>query len=90
MDINFQTNCIENFSPSEGKCCTDNCKIVSADDNLVCEDESDCRYSTTCDGSQARCPRPDYKGNLAPCKGGTKVCSVNKLLTLYNENYLIV
>ena len=62
-----------NFSPSEGRCCTDECTIVPADAKLVCAEDSDCRYSTTCDGSQARCPRQDYKENSVPCDGGSKV-----------------
>ena len=46
---------------------------MPADEKLVCAEDSDCRYSTTCDGSQARCPRQDYKENSVPCDGGSKV-----------------
>ena len=76
------------FSPSEGRCCTDECNVVPADEKLVCVEDSDCRYSTTCDGSQARCPRQEYKGNSVSCDGGSKVILFVRLL--YCSHFLLI
>ncbi|KAI6170491.1 hypothetical protein M3Y97_01145500 [Aphelenchoides bicaudatus] len=62
-------------SPSEGQCCNPNtCSPVTAHENRICRDESECLYQQQCDGHRAECPDSIPKPNGIPCQDATKVC----------------
>ena len=61
-------------SPSEGPCCSEDCKVVSKFKELECHAEDDCSYAMTCDGTGAKCPKALPKGDSTPCEGGSKLC----------------
>ena len=60
-------------SPSEGPCCTPDCKIVSRFDRQTCHPDSECSYEAVCDGKTSKCPTPDPKQDSTPCESGSKV-----------------
>nr|XP_024215817.1 disintegrin and metalloproteinase domain-containing protein 10 [Halyomorpha halys] len=62
-------------SPSQGPCClSDQCRFVPASHNIQCKPESECSWSSVCDGRTAQCPRPMPKANKTRCNEGTQVC----------------
>ena len=61
-------------SPSQGQCCTENCKYVSAHLHQLCKEEGECSGRSTCNGTSATCPDPPPKRDLTECNGKTQVC----------------
>ncbi len=62
-------------SPSEGPCCSRQCRFVDYFEKVRCAHEQDCTEAAVCDGRQARCPRPEAKeDNVTECNEGTQVC----------------
>ncbi|XP_059091577.1 disintegrin and metalloproteinase domain-containing protein 10-like isoform X2 [Tigriopus californicus] len=62
-------------SPSEGPCCSNRCQFTQRSERVQCKNEDDCTMAATCDGQQARCPRPLFKpDNITECHEGTQVC----------------
>lgn len=61
-------------SPSEGGCCTDDCKLVPKSAELECAQESECNYEAFCDGTQSACPIQNPKSNSNTCRQGTMIC----------------
>lgn len=62
-------------SPSQGPCCSsETCRFVPASHNVRCKSESDCSWSSTCDGRSAECPPPAPKANKTRCNEGTQLC----------------
>ena len=63
------------FSPSEGPCCTKQCRLID-DASFVCRDESDCEQMSTCRGNTfgAICPASAPKPNMTYCNDFTQVC----------------
>lgn len=63
------------FSPTEGPCCSRDCKFKSATNGDVCRQASDCSLERRCDGRQAICPQSDPKPDNTLCQENTKVCN---------------
>lgn len=62
-------------SPSQGPCClSDHCKFVPASHNIQCKSESECSWSSVCNGRTPHCPLPVSKPNKTRCNEGTQVC----------------
>jgi len=62
-------------SPSQGPCCSsETCRFVPASHNVRCKSESDCAWSSSCDGLSPECPRPPPKANKTRCNEGTQLC----------------
>ncbi|XKL60573.1 hypothetical protein PGB90_007630 [Kerria lacca] len=67
----FATEC----SPSQGPCCyANNCKFIPASQSNICKGESDCTYSSICNGKSAECPASPAKANKTRCNEGTQLC----------------
>lgn len=63
------------FSPSQGPCCSsDTCSFVLESSNVQCKAESDCSWSSTCNGRSPDCPQPAAKKNKTRCNEGTQLC----------------
>ena len=61
-------------SPSEGPCCSHECRFVNHWESVQCKHEEDCTMSSKCDGQQAICPKPQAKpDNVTECNKGTQV-----------------
>uniref|UniRef100_A0A1B6LPU7 ADAM10 endopeptidase n=1 Tax=Graphocephala atropunctata TaxID=36148 RepID=A0A1B6LPU7_9HEMI len=62
-------------SPSQGPCCSsETCKFVPASHKVRCKTESDCAWSSTCDGRSPECPPAPPKENKTRCNEGTQLC----------------
>ncbi|XP_058808923.1 disintegrin and metalloproteinase domain-containing protein 10 isoform X2 [Phymastichus coffea] len=62
-------------SPSQGPCCSsDTCSFVPTTHNVQCKSESDCSYSSVCNGRSSECPPPQPKANKTRCNEGTQLC----------------
>ncbi|KAL7833454.1 hypothetical protein AOLI_G00284140 [Acnodon oligacanthus] len=59
-------------SPSQGPCCTPQCKFKSREEK--CREESECAHQGKCNGVTAQCPTSEPKQNLTTCHGDTQVC----------------
>jgi len=59
-------------SPSEGVCCTEQCKFEK--NFKLCRSKSECTYESVCSGLSAQCPHPLPRNNKTECNGGTQVC----------------
>nr|CAD7201691.1 unnamed protein product [Timema douglasi] len=63
------------FSPSQGPCCSsETCTFVQASHSVQCKGESDCSWSSTCNGRSPECPSPHPKANKTRCNEGTQLC----------------
>ena len=60
-------------SPSEGPCCTPECKIVPEHQGQVCQEDRECSYPAKCDGHSAKCPIASPKEDSIPCEDESKV-----------------
>lgn len=61
-------------SPSQGPCCmSEGCKFVPASYHVRCKPESECSWSSVCDGVSPVCPVPTPKANKTRCNEGTQV-----------------
>jgi len=66
-------------SPSEGKCCNNNCKFVQSSERVECQSTEECTEASFCRGDQATCPKPKNKiDNDTQCNEGTKVCQAGE------------
>ncbi|XP_020898884.1 disintegrin and metalloproteinase domain-containing protein 10 [Exaiptasia diaphana] len=80
-------------SPSQGLCCdSDTCKPHVGNNTVRCQNETDCRNISYCNGLNASCPIAPPKLDLTPCFEGRKLCengscsaSVCKLKSGYEE-----
>ncbi|CAB0010442.1 unnamed protein product [Nesidiocoris tenuis] len=62
-------------SPSQGPCCmSDECRFVPAMLHVRCKPESECSWSSMCDGTSPTCPAPQPKKNKTRCNEGTQLC----------------
>ncbi|XP_073972356.1 zinc-dependent metalloprotease kuz isoform X1 [Rhodnius prolixus] len=62
-------------SPSQGPCCmSEGCKFVPASYHVRCKPESECSWSSVCDGVSPVCPVPTPKANKTRCNEGTQLC----------------
>ncbi|XP_056642317.1 disintegrin and metalloproteinase domain-containing protein 10 isoform X1 [Diorhabda sublineata] len=61
-------------SPSQGPCCSSECKFISAYHNEECKMESDCSRSSKCNGTSAECPAPTPRPDKTRCNNGTQLC----------------
>ncbi|XP_026468795.1 disintegrin and metalloproteinase domain-containing protein 10-like, partial [Ctenocephalides felis] len=62
-------------SPSQGPCClSDTCRFVPASFRTKCKSESDCSWSSTCNGLSPECPAPKPMANKTRCNNGTQLC----------------
>ncbi|XP_023703400.1 disintegrin and metalloproteinase domain-containing protein 10 isoform X2 [Cryptotermes secundus] len=62
-------------SPSEGPCCSsETCSFVLESSHVQCKAESDCSWSSTCNGRTPECPQPAAKKNKTRCNEGTQLC----------------
>ncbi|XP_065079514.1 disintegrin and metalloproteinase domain-containing protein 10 isoform X2 [Ochlerotatus camptorhynchus] len=62
-------------SPSQGPCCDSNtCKFVSNFANITCKEETECSWSSTCNGTTAECPEPKPRDDKTKCNNGTQLC----------------
>lgn len=58
-------------SPSQGPCCDSNsCKFVSSFSNVTCKEETECSWSSTCNGTTAECPEPKPRDDKTKCNNG--------------------
>ncbi len=63
-------------SPSEGPCCSQQCRFLASWDTVQCKGADDCTEASFCDGRQAQCPTPAFKrDNVTECNEGTQVRS---------------
>ncbi|XP_046391410.1 disintegrin and metalloproteinase domain-containing protein 10 [Ischnura elegans] len=62
-------------SPSQGPCCSSEyCRFVPKSHGVQCKAESDCSWSSTCNGLSPECPLPKPKANKTRCNEGTQLC----------------
>ncbi|KAK7871976.1 hypothetical protein R5R35_004767 [Gryllus longicercus] len=62
-------------SPSQGPCCSsETCRFVPEHYGVTCKQESDCSWSSKCNGRSPECPSPDPKTNKTRCNEGTQLC----------------
>ncbi|KAF4532479.1 hypothetical protein B566_EDAN003055 [Ephemera danica] len=62
-------------SPSQGPCCQSHqCRFVPAHHRQLCRIESECSYSSSCNGMSSECPAPAPKANKTKCNEGTQLC----------------
>ena len=61
-------------SPSQGQCCTSDCKYVPALLQQQCKEAGECSGRSTCNGISAKCPDPPPRPDLTECNGNTQVC----------------
>ncbi|XP_014244166.1 disintegrin and metalloproteinase domain-containing protein 10 isoform X2 [Cimex lectularius] len=62
-------------SPSQGPCCmSDECRFVPKFQHMRCKPESECSWSSVCDGTSPTCPAPSPKANKTRCNEGTQLC----------------
>jgi hypothetical protein len=59
-------------SPSEGPCCDQSCHFVQQP-RVLCKQETECSFTSHCNGTSAQCPVPKPRPNLIPCNDGTQV-----------------
>lgn len=73
-----------NFSPSEGPCCSsETCRFVPLHYGQQCRSESDCSWSSLCNGTSPECPSPQAKANKTRCNEGI-IISSNKIRLFEN------
>lgn len=62
-------------SPSQGPCCmSDKCTFVPANYRQKCKEETECSWSSTCNGTTPECPEPKPRDDLTKCNNGTQLC----------------
>ncbi|XP_039290209.1 disintegrin and metalloproteinase domain-containing protein 10 [Nilaparvata lugens] len=61
-------------SPSQGPCCANNCRFIADYHQMRCKSESECSWSSMCDGRSSECPAPAPKANKTRCNEGTQLC----------------
>ncbi|XP_055907029.1 disintegrin and metalloproteinase domain-containing protein 10 isoform X1 [Eupeodes corollae] len=62
-------------SPSQGPCClSHSCTFVPAHQHIKCKEETECSWSSTCNGTTPECPEPKPRDNKTKCNNGTALC----------------
>ncbi|KAH8418841.1 hypothetical protein KR222_003386, partial [Zaprionus bogoriensis] len=62
-------------SPSQGPCCLSNsCTFVPTHFHQKCKEETECSWSSTCNGTTAECPEPRHRDDKTMCNNGTALC----------------
>lgn len=62
-------------SPSQGPCCQSNsCTFVPSSHHQKCKEETECSWSSTCNGTTAECPEPKPRDDKTKCNNGTALC----------------
>ncbi|XP_033173953.1 disintegrin and metalloproteinase domain-containing protein 10 isoform X3 [Drosophila mauritiana] len=62
-------------SPSQGPCCLSNsCTFVPTSYHQKCKEETECSWSSTCNGTTAECPEPRHRDDKTMCNNGTALC----------------
>lgn len=62
-------------SPSQGPCCDANsCAFVPTVLRAKCREESECSWSSTCNGTTSECPEPKPREDKTKCNNGTQLC----------------
>ncbi|EDV33103.1 uncharacterized protein Dana_GF22940, isoform A [Drosophila ananassae] len=62
-------------SPSQGPCCLANsCTFVPISNHQKCKEETECSWSSTCNGTTAECPEPHHRDDKTMCNNGTALC----------------
>lgn len=62
-------------SPSQGPCCDANsCAFVPAPKRAKCREESECSWSSMCNGTTSECPDPKPREDKTKCNNGTQLC----------------
>ncbi|XP_037957354.1 disintegrin and metalloproteinase domain-containing protein 10 homolog isoform X2 [Teleopsis dalmanni] len=62
-------------SPSQGPCCLANsCTFVPANYHQKCREETECSWSSSCNGTTAECPEPKPRDDKTKCNNGTALC----------------
>ncbi|XP_054744302.1 disintegrin and metalloproteinase domain-containing protein 10 [Anastrepha obliqua] len=62
-------------SPSQGPCCLSNsCQFVPTNYHQKCKEETECSWSSTCNGTTAECPEPKPRDDKTKCNNGTALC----------------
>ncbi|XP_034098898.2 LOW QUALITY PROTEIN: disintegrin and metalloproteinase domain-containing protein 10 [Drosophila albomicans] len=62
-------------SPSQGPCCLSNsCTFVPTHAYQKCKEETECSWSSTCNGTTAECPEPRHRDDKTMCNNGTALC----------------
>ncbi|XP_067621721.1 disintegrin and metalloproteinase domain-containing protein 10 isoform X2 [Eurosta solidaginis] len=62
-------------SPSQGPCCLSNsCQFVPTNYHQKCKEETECSWSSTCNGTTAECPQPKPRDDKTKCNNGTALC----------------
>ncbi|KAL0271082.1 UNVERIFIED_CONTAM: hypothetical protein PYX00_008296 [Menopon gallinae] len=62
-------------SPSQGPCCSsETCTFVPSHHRQQCKSESDCSWSSVCNGKSSECPNPLPKANKTRCNEETQLC----------------
>lgn len=62
-------------SPSQGPCCDPNsCAFVPAVKRAKCREESECSWSSMCNGTTSECPDPKPREDKTKCNNGTQLC----------------
>lgn len=62
-------------SPSQGPCClSDTCEFVPVRYQQKCKEETECSWSSTCNGNTPECPEPKPRDDKTKCNNGTQLC----------------
>lgn len=62
-------------SPSQGPCCDPNsCLFVPLKSRSKCREESECSWSSTCNGTTSECPDSKPREDKTKCNNGTQLC----------------
>ncbi|XP_065358478.1 disintegrin and metalloproteinase domain-containing protein 10 isoform X2 [Calliphora vicina] len=62
-------------SPSQGPCClSSSCTFVPTNYHQKCKEETECSWSSTCNGTTAECPEPKPRDDKTKCNNGTALC----------------
>lgn len=62
-------------SPSQGPCClSDKCSFVPANYHQKCKEETECSWSSMCNGTTSECPEPKPRDDKTKCNNGTQLC----------------
>uniref|UniRef100_A0A6B2EH50 ADAM10 endopeptidase n=1 Tax=Phlebotomus kandelakii TaxID=1109342 RepID=A0A6B2EH50_9DIPT len=62
-------------SPSQGPCCqSETCSFVPAHVGSKCKEETECSWSSTCNGTTPECPEPKPRDDKTKCNNGTQLC----------------
>ena len=62
-------------SPSQGPCCDANsCAFIPSKSRARCREESECSWSSICNGTTSECPEPKPREDKTKCNNGTQLC----------------